>query len=89
MVPARSADRFGARSPQYLHDLRHCRARAPAFIVMQYLEGETLKGRIAGKPLKTEERRDLSIQIADASDAAYSKGIVHGDIKPANTLLIP
>ena len=56
---------------------------------MQYLEGETLKGRIAGKPLKTEERRDLSIQIADASDAAYSKGIVHGDIKPANTLLIP
>jgi eukaryotic-like serine/threonine-protein kinase len=59
------------------------------YIVMEKLEGESLKQAIAGHPLAIDKVIDISIQIADALAASHSKGIVHRDIKPANIFLTP
>ena len=65
-----------------LYDIGH--QNGIDYLVMEYLEGQTLRQRIAAKPLKLGEILELGIQIADALDAAHAKSIVHRDIKPSN-----
>jgi serine/threonine protein kinase len=69
-----------------VHDVGDFKGRP--FLVMEFLEGQSLRDRIADKPVPIQELMDLGVQISDALQAAHAKGIVHRDIKPANIFVM-
>ena len=81
------ATRFMVQTPNFatIYEIRE--ADGAHFIAMEYVEGQTLTARIAGRGMTSPEILDIAIQVGDALDAAHSRGITHRDIKPGNIMI--
>jgi non-specific serine/threonine protein kinase len=84
---ARAASALNHPNVATIHDIGE--SDDVRFIVMEYVEGETIAARLGGPPPTVAEIVDVAMQVADALDAAHAKGITHRDIKPANLMLTP
>ncbi len=82
---ARAASRLNHPNICTIHDIENNNGHP--FIVMERLEGQSLKQRLQGKPLDLEQLLDVSVQVAQALEALHAKGIIHRDIKPANVFI--